>query len=177
MTISWRRGKRLWSSTQVECCSCGREPSERRTRKSQTLLYTRLKQPPELITFHTGIDVECIELFFLFYTLLVILQKIRAGTLLDTSSFNGQDSRGRKRRRQRMSFAVDFVQADTQLFSGGPSNVLWCEPEHCVQIIQLLDEILNFLKRASMSFPFGQTRLRFRKACQLLSRTCILTRV
>ena len=58
--------KKLWNSTQVECCSCGREPSERRTstRKSQTLLYTRLKQPPELITFYTGIKVECIGFFF-----------------------------------------------------------------------------------------------------------------
>ena len=28
-----------------------------------------------------------------------------------------------------------------------------------------------------MSFPFGRTRLRFRKVCQLLSRTSILTRV
>ena len=28
-----------------------------------------------------------------------------------------------------------------------------------------------------MSFPFGRTRLRFRKVCQLLSRTCILTHV
>ena len=46
-------------NTIVECCSCGREPSERRTRKPQTLLYTRPEQPPELITF--GIDVECIE--------------------------------------------------------------------------------------------------------------------
>ena len=59
LMISWRRGKKLWNSTRVECCSCGREPSE--TRKSQTLLYTRLKQPPELIKFYTGIDVECIE--------------------------------------------------------------------------------------------------------------------
>ena len=62
--------KKLWNSTQVECCSCGREPSERRTRKSQTLLYTRLKQPPELITFYTGINVECIEFFF--YALLIL---------------------------------------------------------------------------------------------------------
>ena len=33
------------------------------------------------------------------------------------------------------------------------------------------------LKHPSMRFPFGQTRLRFRKACKLLSRTGILTHV
>ena len=33
----------------------------------------------------------------------------------------------------------------------------------------------KFWKHASMSFPFGRTRLRFRKVCQLLSRTSILT--
>ena len=35
----------------------------------------------------------------------------------------------------------------------------------------------KFWKHASMSFPFGWTRLRFRKVCQLLSRTSILTHV
>ena len=35
----------------------------------------------------------------------------------------------------------------------------------------------KFWKHASMSFPFGRTRLRFRKVCQLLSRTSILTHV
>ena len=45
--------------------------------------------------------------------------------------------------RQRMSYAVDFVQAETQLFSGGPCHALWCEPEHYIKIIQLLDEILE----------------------------------
>ena len=36
-----------------------------------------------------------------------------------------------------MSYAVDFVQAETQLFSGGPCHALWCEPQHYVQIRQL----------------------------------------
>ena len=31
-------------------------------------------------------------------------------------------------------------QAETQLFSGGPCHALGCEPEHCVQIIQLPDK-------------------------------------
>ena len=31
------RKKAVERNTIVECCSCGREPSERRTRKSQTL--------------------------------------------------------------------------------------------------------------------------------------------
>ena len=30
--------KKLWNWTRIECCSCGREPSER-TRRSQTLLH------------------------------------------------------------------------------------------------------------------------------------------
>ena len=34
-----------------------------------------------------------------------------------------------------MSLAVDVVQVETQLFLGGPCQALWCEPEHCVQII------------------------------------------
>ena len=74
-----------------------------------------------------------------------------------------------------MSYAVDFVQAETQLFSGGPCHALWCEPEHYVKIIQLLDE--NFGRIHQWVSPFGRTRLRFRKVCQLLSRTSILTHV
>ena len=35
----------------------------------------------------------------------------------------------------------------------------------------------KFWKHASMSFPFGRTRLQFRNVCQLLSRTSILTHV
>ena len=63
-------------NTIVECCSCGCEPSERRTRKSQTLLFTRLEQPPELITLASMWSV----LSFC-YTLLVILRKNRVNTL------------------------------------------------------------------------------------------------
>ena len=81
---------------------------------SQTLLYTRLKQPSELITF--GIDVECIE--FLFHL---------AG---DSAKESCQHTEREGDWRQRMSYAVDFVQAETQLFSGGPCHALWCEPEH-----------------------------------------------
>ena len=39
VTFSWRRGKKLWNSTRVECCSCENEPSERKTRRSQTFVY------------------------------------------------------------------------------------------------------------------------------------------
>ena len=83
-------------NTIVECCLCGREPSdhERRTRKSQTLLYTRPEQPPELITF--GIDVECIE--FLLHLVGDSAKKSRQHTvLLNTSNFDGHDSRGKEK--------------------------------------------------------------------------------
>ena len=79
----------------VESCSCGREPSERRTRKSQTLLCTRLEQPPELITF--GIDVECIE-FLLHLVGDSAKESCQHNVLLDTSNFDGHDSRGKEMR-------------------------------------------------------------------------------
>ena len=80
-------------NTIVECCSCGREPSERRSRKSQTLLYTRLEQPPELITF--GIDGECIE-FLLHLVGDSAKESCQPTVLLDTSNFDGHDSRKEK---------------------------------------------------------------------------------
>ena len=81
-------------NTIVECCSCRREPSERRIRKSQTLLYTRLEQPPELITF--GIDVECIE-FLLHLVGDSAKESCQHTVLLDTSNFDGHDSRGKEK--------------------------------------------------------------------------------
>ena len=95
MKISWRREKKVVErNTIVECCSCGREPSERRTRKSQTLLYTRLEQPPELITF--GIDVECID-FLLHLVGDFAKESCQHTVLLDTSNFDGHDSRGKEK--------------------------------------------------------------------------------
>ena len=81
-------------NTIVECCLCGPGPSERRTRKSQTLLYTRLEQPPELITF--GIDVECIE-FLLHLVGDSAKESCQHIILLDTSNFDGHDSRGKEK--------------------------------------------------------------------------------
>ena len=77
------------------------------------------------------------------YTLLVILQKNRVNTLYAGHvkfRWTWQQRKGKGDWRQRMSYDVDFVQAETQLFSGGPCHALWCEPEHYVKIIQLLDE-------------------------------------
>ena len=88
------RKKAVECNTIVECCLCGREPSERRTRKSQTLLYTRLEQPPELITF--GIDVECIE-FLLHLVDDSAKELCQHIILLDTLNFDGHDSRGKEK--------------------------------------------------------------------------------
>ena len=101
------------------------------------------------------------------YTLLVILWRIvsthcTAGRV--KFQWTWQQRKGDWR--QRMSYAVDFLQAETQLFSGGPCHALWCEPEHYVKIIQLLDENVGSMHQ--WVFPFGRKRLRFRKVCQLL---------
>ena len=92
MTVDLMEGRKkvVERNTIVECCSCGRKPSERRTRKSQTLLYTRLEQPPELITF--GIDMECIE-FLLHLVGDSAKESCQHTVLLDTSNFDGHDSR------------------------------------------------------------------------------------
>ena len=77
------------------------------------------------------------------YTLLVILRKNRVNTLYCWTRQISMDMTAEERKgdwRQRMSFAVDFLQAETQLFPGGPCHALWCEPEPYVKIIQLLDE-------------------------------------
>ena len=84
----------------------------------------------------------------------MILRKNRVNTLYCWTSQISMDMTAEERKgdwHQRMSNAVDFVQAETQLFSGGPCHALWCEPEHYVRIIQLLDE--KFWKLASLSFP------------------------
>ena len=103
------------------------------------LYYPRLKPCPELIKFYTDIDVECI-VFFLH--LVGDPAKNRADTLCCRTRQISMDmtaEEGKGDFRQRMSFAADFLQAETQLFSGGPCHALWCEPEHCVQIMQFLD--------------------------------------
>ena len=67
------------------------------------------------------------------YALLVILRKNRVDTLYCWTRQISMDMTAEERKgdwRQRMSFAVDFVQAETQLFSGGPCRALRCEPEH-----------------------------------------------
>ena len=62
--------------------------------KSQTLLCTRLEQPPELITF--GIDVECIE-FLLHLVGDSAKESCQHTVLLDTTRFDGYDSRGKEK--------------------------------------------------------------------------------
>ena len=76
-----------------------------------------------------------------------------------------------------MSYAVDFVQAETQLFSGGPIGLAMRFGVNQSTMSRLYSYWTKFWKHASMSFPFGRTRLRFRKVCQLVSRTSILTHV
>ena len=51
-----------------------------------------------------------------------------------------------------MSYAVDLMQAET-LFSGGPCHALWCEPEHYVKIIQLLDENFGSMHQRVSPWP------------------------
>ena len=164
--LMWVR-KNLWNSTRAEC---GREPSERKTRKSQTLptaswvdqvLHGRRCGVHWVLLHYVGDSAK---------------DSCGHTVLLDTSDFNGHDSRGRIRRLTpedelccwfRASWDIGFFRRTLQC------ALVWTRalcPDYTVAGRKIL-------KRASMSFPSGQTRLRFRKACQLLSRTCILTPV
>ena len=173
MKISWRREKscgtqhdrwvllvRTWAIFQEEL-------------ENHKLYYTRLKQPPELITF--GIDVECIEFC---YTLLVILRKNRVNTLYCWTCQISMDMTAEERKRRLTSedelccwlcasWDTTFLRRTL------PCALVWtralCQDYTAAG--------RNFWKHASMSFPFGRTRLWFRKVCQLLSRTSILTHV
>ena len=94
------------------------------------------------------------------YTLLVILRKNRVNALYCWTRQISMDMTAEERKgdwRQRMNYAVDFVQAETQLFSGGPCHALWCEPEHYVKIM-LLDE--NFGSMHQWVSPFGRKILK-----------------
>ena len=84
--------KKLWNATRSLSAARADVPSERRTRKSQILLYTRRdqEQPPKLITF--GFDVECID--FVGDSAKESCQHI---ILPDTSNFDGHDSRGKEK--------------------------------------------------------------------------------
>ena len=175
----------LWQSHGGEEKSCGTknelgaaraDVSHLKELEDHKLYYTRLKPRPELIKFYTDIDVECIE--FLLH-LVGDPVKNRVDTLCCWTCQISMDmtaEEGKGGWRQRMSFAVDFVQAETHLFSGGPCHALWCEPKHCVQIIQLLDGNSGSVHQwvSPLARPW---RLRFRKAYQLLSRTCLIRHV
>ena len=89
--------KKLWNTTRS--LSAARADvshliMKEETRKSQTLLYTRLEQPPELITF--GIDVECVE-FLLHLVGDSAKESCQHTVLLDTSNFDEHDSRGKEK--------------------------------------------------------------------------------
>ena len=112
------------------------------------------------------------------YTLLVILRKNRVNTLYCSTRQISMDMTAEERKRRL-----------------APEDELWCWlcaswdttflgrtlPCALVWTRALCQDYTaagqKFWKHASMSFPFGRTRLRFRKVCQLLSRTSILTHV
>ena len=84
-----------------------------------------------------------------------------------------QQRKGKGDCRQRMSYDVDFVQAETQLFTGGPCRF----GVNQSTMSRLYSCWTKILEACINELPFGRTRLRFRKVCQLLSRTSILTHV
>ena len=63
---------------------------------SQQLSYARMKTRPDLIKFYTGIDTEAME--FLLYIVGDAARESCRHNMLDTSAFDGHDSRGRKRK-------------------------------------------------------------------------------
>ena len=72
----------------------------KRTRKSQgfPLYQANTAKAIELTTVYTGIDVVCIEFLLHLVTGDSAKESRRHTVLLDTSNFDGHDSRGRKRR-------------------------------------------------------------------------------
>ena len=63
---------------------------------SQQLSYARMKTRPDLIKFYTGIDTEAME--FLLHLVGDAARESCWHNMLDTSAFDGHDSRGRKRK-------------------------------------------------------------------------------
>ena len=63
---------------------------------SQQLSYARMKTRPDLIKFYTGIDTEAME--FLLHLVGDAAQESCRHNVQDTSTFDGHDSRGRKRK-------------------------------------------------------------------------------
>ena len=157
--------KKLWNATRS--LSAARADvshlKEELETWSQTLLYTRLEQPPELITF--GIHVECIE-FSLHLAGDSAKESCQHTVLLDTSNFDGHDSRGKEKETGASElWCWHCASWDTTFLRRTlPCALVWtralCQDYTAAG--------RKFCKHASMSFPFGRTRLRFRKVCQLL---------
>ena len=63
---------------------------------SQQLSNARMKTRPDLIKFYTGIDTEAME--FLLHLVGDVAQESCRHNVLDTSTFDGHDSKGRKRK-------------------------------------------------------------------------------
>ena len=62
----------------------------------QQLSYARMKTRPDLIKFYTGIDTEVME--FLLHLVGDVAQESCRHNVLDTSTFDGHDSKGRKKK-------------------------------------------------------------------------------
>ena len=87
--------KKLWNATRsLSAARADVSHLKEELENHKLILFTRLEQPPELITF--GIDVECIE-FLLHLVGDSAKESCQHTVLLDTSNFDGHDSRGKEK--------------------------------------------------------------------------------
>ena len=88
--------KKLWNATRSLSAACADGSHLKKDRESHKLYYIPGKnmQPPELSTF--GIDVECIE-FLLHLVGDSAKESCQHTVLLDTTNFEGHDSRGKEK--------------------------------------------------------------------------------
>ena len=140
---------------------------------SQQLSYTRMKMSPDLIKFYTGIDTEAME--FLLHIVSDAARESCWHNVLDTSAFDRHDSRGKKRKLKPEDELLLTLCKLSHNFPQDDLAMRFCVNQSTVyRIFSCWTEILEACVN---EFPFGRTRFRIRKTCQVHSRICMPTGV